>query len=64
MNSRNYCRSGIQTFFLVDKVMGKKGFKAVEIQSVDDLIGFDELRNEELGLEEFVNGYKPTLFGE
>lgn len=53
---------GIQTFFLVDKVMEKRGFKAVKIQSVDDLIGFDELRNEELGLEEFVNGYKPTLF--
>ena len=55
---------GIQTFFLVDKVMEKKGFKAVGIKSVDDFIGFDELRNEELGLEEFVNGYKPTLFDE
>ncbi|MGA2171694.1 MAG: DEAD/DEAH box helicase family protein [Sedimentisphaerales bacterium] len=55
---------GMQTFFLVDKVMEKRGFKAVEIRSVDDLIGFDELRNEELGLEEFVNGHKPTLFDE
>ena len=53
---------GMQTFFLVDKVMEKRGFKAVEIQSVDDFIGFDELRNEELGLEEFVNGHVPTLF--
>lgn len=53
---------GIKTFFLVDKVMEKRGFKAVEIQSVDDFIGFDELRNEELGLEEFVNGHVPTLF--
>jgi len=53
---------GIQTFFLVDKVMEKRGFKALEIQSVDDFIGFDELRNEELSLEEFVNGHVPILF--
>lgn len=53
---------GIKTFFLVDKVMEKRGFKVVEIQSVDDFIGFDELRNEELGLEEFVNGHVLTLF--
>lgn len=53
---------GLKTFFLVDKVMEKRGFKAVEIQSVDDFIGFDELRNEELGLEEFVNGHVLTLF--
>jgi len=54
---------GIQTFFLVDKVMEKRGFKAVEIASVSDFEGFDELRHEELGLEEFVNGDTPTLFG-
>ena len=53
---------GIQTFFLVDKVMEKRGFKALEIQNIDDFIGFDELRNEKLGLEEFVNGHVPTLF--
>lgn len=28
----------------------------------DDFVGFDELRNEKLGLEEFVNGHVPTLF--
>lgn len=53
---------GMQTFFLVDKVMEKRGFKALEIQSVDDFVGFDELRNEELGFEEFTNGHVPTLF--
>ena len=53
---------GVQTFFLVDKVMEKRGFKAVEIASVDDFSGFDELRHEELGIEEFTNGQKPTLF--
>jgi len=53
---------GVQTFFLVDKVMEKRGFKAVEITSVDDFSGFDELRHEELGIEEFTNGQKPTLF--
>ncbi|MBI2100124.1 MAG: DEAD/DEAH box helicase family protein [Candidatus Vogelbacteria bacterium] len=53
---------GVQTFFLVDKVMEKRGFKAVEIASVSDLEGFDELRHEELGLEEFTNGATPTLF--
>ncbi len=53
---------GMQTFFLVDKIMEKRGFKAVEIQSIDDFIGFDELRNEELGFEEFINGHVPTLF--
>ena len=53
---------GIHTFFLVDKIMKRRGFKAVEIQSVDDFVGFDELRNEELGLEKFVNGHVPTLF--
>ncbi len=53
---------GIQTFFLVDKVMEKRGFKAVEIASINDLEGFDELRHEELGLEEFVSDNTPTLF--
>lgn len=53
---------GMQTFFLVDKVMEKRGFKALEIQSINDFVGFDELRNEKLGLEEFVNGHVPTLF--
>ena len=36
---------GVQTFFLVDKVMEKRGFKAVEIASIDDFNGFDELRH-------------------
>src|SRR3989344_1777090 len=53
---------GVQTFFLVDKVMEKRGFKAVEIASVSDFEGFDELRYEELGLEEFTNGVIPTSF--
>lgn len=53
---------GVQTFFLVDKIMEKRGFKAIEIASVDDFSGFDELRHEELGIEEFVNGHVPTLF--
>ncbi len=53
---------GVQTFFLVDKVMEKKGFDPVKIASVDDFAGFDELRHEELGLEEFTNGHIPTLF--
>lgn len=53
---------GIQTFFLVDKIMDKRGFKSVEITSVRDFEGYDELRHEELGREEFVNGAKKTLF--
>jgi len=53
---------GIQTYFLVDKVMEKKGFKAIDINTINDLEGFDELRNEKLGMEEFVNGNPPTLF--
>ncbi len=53
---------GVQTFFLVDKVMEKRGFKAVEIASVSDFEGFDELRHEELGREEFINGNGGTLF--
>lgn len=55
---------GIKTFFLVDKVMEKRGFKAVEIASVSDFEGYDELRNEELTTEEFTNGQIPTLFDE
>jgi hypothetical protein len=55
-------KGGIQTFFLVDKVMEKRGFKAVEIASIDDFDGFDELRHEELSLEEFIDGYEKTLF--
>ncbi len=53
---------GVQTFFLVDKVMERKGFTAVEIATINDFEGFDELRHEELGLEEFSNGYEKTLF--
>jgi type III restriction enzyme len=53
---------GVQTFFLVDKAMEKRGFKAVEIASVSDFEGFDELRHEELALEEFTNGHIQTLF--
>ena len=52
---------GVQTFFLVDKVMEKRGFKAVEIASVNDLEGFDELRHEELAIEEFTDGTIQTL---
>lgn len=48
-------KCNMKTFFLVDKAMERRGFKAVEISSVDDLNGFDELRHEELGLEEFTN---------
>jgi type III restriction enzyme len=51
---------GVQTFFLVDKVMEKRGFKAVEIASVSDFEGYDELRHEELETEEFTN--EQTLF--
>ncbi len=53
---------GITTFFLVDKVMEKKGFSATTISGVKDFEGFDELRHKELGLEEFTNGATPTLF--
>lgn len=53
---------GIQTFFLVDKAMEKRGFNALEISSVADLEGFDELKHAELGLEEFQDGTIPTLF--
>lgn len=53
---------GVKTFFLVDKAMEKRGFKAVEIASISDLEGFDELRHEELAKEEFANGHEATLF--
>lgn len=53
---------GIRTFFLVDKVMEKRGFKSADISSVDDFDGYDELKHEELGLEEFTNGHVSTLF--
>lgn len=53
---------GVQTFFLVDRAMENRGFKAVEITSVSDFEGFDELRHEELATEEFANGQTPTLF--
>jgi len=53
---------GVQTFFLVDKAMEKRGFKAVEIASVSDFEGYDELRHEELAQEEFLNGQVLTLF--
>lgn len=47
---------GVKTYFLVDKVMEKRGFKAVEIAAVSDFEGFDELRHEELAFEEFTDG--------
>ncbi|MDD5546404.1 MAG: DEAD/DEAH box helicase family protein [Candidatus Omnitrophica bacterium] len=47
-------KGGIKTFFLVDNVMENKGFKAVEIATVNDFEGFDELRHEELSIEEFI----------
>lgn len=53
---------GVQTFFLVDKVMEKRGFKSVEIANVTDFEGFDELRHEELSLEQFINGEIPAFF--
>jgi len=53
---------GIRTFFLVDKVMEKRGFKSADISSVDDFDGYDELKHEELSLEEFTNGHVSTLF--
>ena len=47
---------GITTFFLVDKVMERKGFNAQKMNSLDDFCGYDELRNEELALESYING--------
>ncbi|MFA5145353.1 MAG: DEAD/DEAH box helicase family protein [Candidatus Omnitrophota bacterium] len=52
----------IITYFLVDKVMEKKGFEDQKIQSLDDFSGFDELRHAELGDEEFINGALSDLF--
>ncbi len=52
----------ISTYFLVDKVMEKKGFEGQKIQSLDDFSSFDELRHAELGDEEFINGTSPDLF--
>ena len=51
----------MKTFFLVDKVMERRGFKAVEIASIDDLDGYDELKHKELAIEEFVNGQSTLL---
>jgi hypothetical protein len=52
----------ISTYFLVDKVMEKKGFETQKIKSLDDLSSFDELRHAELGDEEFINGASLDLF--
>ena len=52
---------GMKTFFLVDNVMENKGFKAVDITSIDDFEGYDELRHQELALEEFENGITKSL---
>lgn len=51
----------IKTFFLVDDAMEKKGFANQKITSLDDLSGYDELRNAKLLKKEFVNGH--DLFG-
>jgi len=53
--------SGVQTFFLVDKVMESRGFNGVEITNISDLEGFDELRHQELEFEELNNGQNPLL---
>jgi len=42
----------IKTFFLVDDVMERKGFSSQKITSLDDLAGFDELRNARLSKKE------------
>jgi len=52
----------IKTFFLVDDVMERKGFVSQEISKIDDLAGFDELRNAKLSKREFLNGQVPDLF--
>ena len=52
----------IKTFFLVDDVMERKGFASQKIASLDDLSGYDELRNAKLSKREFVNGQAPDLF--
>lgn len=54
----------IKTFFLVDDVMERKGFVSVsqKISTIDDLAGFDELRNARLSKKEYINGQIPDLF--
>lgn len=52
----------IKTYFLVDEVMERKGFVSQKIMSLDDLAGYDELRNAKLSKNEFINGQKPDLF--
>lgn len=52
---------GLRTFFLVDDVMERKGFKSFEIKNINDFNGFDELQNEDLNLKEFHNGHEPNL---
>lgn len=52
----------VKTFFLIDKVMEKKGFKEQSFDSINDFEGFDALRHEELAMEEFTNGDEPSLF--
>lgn len=52
----------IKTFFLVDEVMERKGFVEQKITSLDDLAGYDELRNARLLKKEFINGKIPDLF--
>jgi len=37
-------KAGLKTFFLVDEVMKRKGFKDSKIKNLDDFGGFDELR--------------------
>jgi len=52
----------IKTFFLVDDAMEKKGFSSQKITSLDDLTGFNELRNARLSKKEYINGQIPDLF--
>jgi len=61
--TKNLCQpnsKGIEFYNLKplknDKVMEKKGFNAAAIATLNDFEGFDELRHEELGLEEFTDG--------
>ena len=55
-------KGGVKTFFLVDKVMDRKGFNAQKIESLDDFEGYDELRHEEFASEGYINGRERTLF--
>jgi hypothetical protein len=41
--------------------MERKGFASQKITSLDDLAGYDELRNAKLSKKEFVNGHTPDL---